>query len=164
MTYAQVKGGDKVPAANKGNYGSATFSDVTDAQFADIYGASSQGVLIYKITENTTDSISVATEGNGFKLSLSLKTTAEMFAAYKKQIGEMSGVDMQSFEYVRLYITLDSKAYVTAVRIEEKYSVKTMGISATSTAVANHTYTYTNVPDLSSFKADNATIQKLLGR
>lgn len=164
VTYAQVKGGDKVPAANKGNYGSATFSDVTDAQFADIYGASSQGVLIYKITENTTDSISVATEGNGFKLSLNLKTTAEMFAAYKKQIGEMSGVDMQSFEYVRLYITLDSKAYVTAVRIEEKYSVKTMGISATSTAVANHTYTYTNVPDLSSFKADNATIQKLLGR
>lgn len=164
VTYAQVKGGDKVPAANQGNYSSATFSDVTDAQFADIYGASSQGVLIYKIAESTMDSISVATEGNGFKLSLSLKTTAEMFAAYKKQIGEMSGVDMQSFEYVRLYITLDSKTYVTAVRIEERYTVKTMGISATSTAVANHTYTYTNVPDLSSFKADNATIQKLLGR
>ena len=162
VTYAQVNGGSKVPAADKANYSSATFTDTTDSGYADIYGASPQGILIYKIADSTVSSASVAKEGSGYKLSLELKTTDEMFAAYKKQVKTMSDMDLASFQYVRLYFTLDAKGWVTVVRIEEQYKVQMMG--AQSTAVMNHTYTYTNIPDLSSFKADNATVQKLLGR
>ena len=85
-----------------------------------------------------------------------------MFAAYKKQIKEMSNVSMESFSYVRLYFTINLSGMVTHVKIEEKYTVKTM--NATSSAVLNYDYIYTGIQDLSGFKRDNPTVQKLLGR
>ena len=74
----------------------------------------------------------------------------------------MSNVSMESFSYVRLYFTINSSGMVTHVKVEEKYTVKVM--SATSSAVLNYDYTYTGIQDLSGFKKDNSTIQKLLGR
>lgn len=161
VTYTQING-DKVKGANNADYSSASFNDVSESSYTDKYGAGADGILIYNIDDTTVDSISLSGSSSGTTISMNLKTTDKMFAAYKKQIKEMSNVSMESFSYVRLYFTINLSGMVTHVKVEEKYTVKTM--NATSSAVLNYDYTYTGIQDLSGFKKDNSTVQKLLGR
>ena len=161
VTYTQING-DKVKGANNADYSSASFNDVSESSYTDKYGAGADGILIYNIDDTTVDSISLSGSSSGTTISMNLKTTDKMFAAYKKQIKEMSNVSMESFSYVRLYFTINLSGMVTHVKVEEKYTVKTM--NATSSAVLNYDYNYTGIQDLSGFKKDNSTVQKLLGR
>lgn len=161
LTYTQINGG-KVTGANVADYSSATFNDVTEAAYTEKYGGTIDDILIYNIDSSTVDTIGLTVTDSGCTVSMNLKTTENMYSAYKKQIKEMSDVTIKSFEYVKLTLNFNEKGMVTNVKVEEKYTVTTM--NATSQAVFNYDYSYDNVKDLSGFKKDNAVIGELLGR
>lgn len=139
-SYCKVYKG-KYKSSTSASYKSDDYTNLTLAEYNDIWGKDLSRASIYIISSKTTKEHKVSRDGENYVLSMEMDP-AYCVARYIKQMMMTSGLSKAPiFHSVHLDMNLDKNLNLLDVTITEHYEVSMFGVHD-SKAIGNEKYTY----------------------